>query len=121
MTNEPRSHRPTTRQQQVLDFITVYQQTRGFPPTVREIGEHMRIRSCNGVNDHLKALEHKGYLKRDKRTSRGLHVVGPENYAERVRQLGGALGVDLGVSGPLPADWLDRCVETARELARLRA
>src|SRR5438874_13626086 len=62
----------TDRQQQVLDFISQSIQARGYPPTLREIGEHMKIRSTNGVNDHLKALERKGYLLREELKSRAL-------------------------------------------------
>src|SRR5688500_17358173 len=47
----------TDRQRQALDYITECLSARGYPPTLREIGEHMGIRSTNGVNDHLKALE----------------------------------------------------------------
>ena len=49
----------TRRQQQILDFITRRINEQGYPPTIREIGEEMGIRSTNGVNDHLKALERK--------------------------------------------------------------
>src|SRR3954470_9936435 len=54
----------TDRQKEVLEFIQQSIESRGYPPTLREIGEHMGIRSTNGVNDHLKALEKKGYLER---------------------------------------------------------
>lgn len=62
----------TDRQRQALDFIGSYIVSRGYPPTLREIGEHMGIRSTNGVNDHLKALEKKGYLEREDLKSRAL-------------------------------------------------
>lgn len=62
----------TTRQQQVLEFIRSSIRERGYPPTLREIGQHMGIRSTNGVNDHLRALEHKGYLTREDMKSRSL-------------------------------------------------
>src|SRR5688572_25934209 len=52
----------TERQKRVLEYINESIQTRGYPPTLREIGEQMAIRSTNGVNDHLRALEKKGYL-----------------------------------------------------------
>src|SRR4029077_20103419 len=45
---------------------------RGYPPTLREIGNFMGIRSTNGVNDHLRALERKGYLAREDMKSRAL-------------------------------------------------
>jgi repressor LexA len=65
----------TKRQQQVLDFITECINSRGYPPSMREIGEHMGIKSTNGVNDHLKALEKKGFLVRDFMKSRALRPV----------------------------------------------
>jgi len=60
----------TGRQKMALDFIRASIEERGFPPTFREIGTHMGIKSTNGVNDHLKALERKGYLVRDELKSR---------------------------------------------------
>ncbi len=65
----------TDRQGQILDFITKTIQDQGYPPTIREIGEEMGIKSTNGVNDHLKALERKGYLKREGLKSRALRPV----------------------------------------------
>jgi repressor LexA len=65
----------TKRQEQTLDFIRHSIEDRGYPPTLREIGEHMGIRSTNGVNDHLRALERKGYLTREDMKSRALKLV----------------------------------------------
>src|SRR5690606_24535762 len=65
----------TKRQEQTLDFIRASIRERGYPPTLREIGEHMGIRSTNGVNDHLRALERKGYLRREDMKSRAHRVV----------------------------------------------
>jgi repressor LexA len=65
----------TQRQEQTLEFIRKSIRERGYPPTLREIGEHMGIRSTNGVNDHLRALERKGYLRREDMKSRALRVV----------------------------------------------
>lgn len=65
----------TKRQLQTLDFIRQSISERGYPPTLREIGEHMGIRSTNGVNDHLRALERKGYLRREDMKSRALKLV----------------------------------------------
>ena len=44
------------RQQQVLDFIAASVQQKGIPPSLREIGDALGIRSTNGVADHIKAL-----------------------------------------------------------------
>ncbi|HEY8376809.1 MAG TPA: transcriptional repressor LexA [Nannocystis sp.] len=70
----------THRQQQALDFITACLEANGYPPTLREIGEHMGIRSTNGVNDHLKALERKGYLVREELKSRALRPVAVDTH-----------------------------------------
>lgn len=69
----------TARQEQTLDFIRKSIEERGYPPTLREIGEYMGIRSTNGVNDHLRALERKGYLRREDMKSRALKLVANHN------------------------------------------
>lgn len=73
----------TERQHQVLHYIRQSITERGYPPTLREIGAHMGIRSTNGVNDHLRALERKGYLTREDMKSRALRpkdmTDGPED------------------------------------------
>jgi len=71
----------TKRQAQTLDFIRQSIEERGYPPTLREIGESMGIRSTNGVNDHLRALERKGYLSREDMKSRALRLVSREPEA----------------------------------------
>src|SRR5690348_4082257 len=70
----------TDRQQQVLHYIRQSIHERGYPPTLREIGAHMGIRSTNGVNDHLRALERKGYLTREDMKSRALR---PKDMGEQ--------------------------------------
>jgi repressor LexA len=65
----------TSRQKEILDYISLSIDERGFPPTLREIGQHFGIRSTNGVNDHLKALEKKGYLRREDLKSRAMRPV----------------------------------------------
>jgi repressor LexA len=78
----------TEKQQLVFDFIRSSITERGYPPTLREIGEHFRIRSTNGVNDHLKALERKGYLQREELKSRALRPVGSSGEAIEVPIVG---------------------------------
>ena len=68
----------TSRQREILDFISASIAERGFPPTLREIGEHFAIRSTNGVNDHLKALEKKGHLRREDLKSRAMRPIYPD-------------------------------------------
>lgn len=71
----------TQRQKMVLEFIQTTIDTDGYPPTLREIGNFMGIRSTNGVNDHLRALERKGYLTRKDMKSRTLR---PTRAVERL-------------------------------------
>jgi repressor LexA len=73
----------TERQRSVLDFITDSIRKRGYPPTLREIGSHFGIRSTNGVNDHLRALEKKGFLHREDLKSRALRpLLTEDNFVE---------------------------------------
>jgi len=62
----------TDRQRAVLRVIVGNIHGKGYPPTMREIGDELGIRSTNGVNDHLKALERKGFLTRDDQKSRAM-------------------------------------------------
>src|SRR6476659_2841760 len=62
----------TDRQAKIFDFIKDRVQTRGYGPTVREIGEHFKISSPNGVMCHLRALEKKGLLKRVRKHDRAI-------------------------------------------------
>ncbi len=78
----------TDRQREVLEYITQSIGDRGYPPTLREIGEHFGIRSTNGVNDHLRALEKKGYLQREDLKSRALRPVGAVGQTVSVPLLG---------------------------------
>jgi repressor LexA len=80
----------THRQQQVLDFIRESITDRGYPPTLREIGAHMGIRSTNGVNDHLRALERKGYLTREDMKSRALRPTDMEQTPDVFRDTHGS-------------------------------
>ena len=78
----------TDRQREVLDFISDSIRKRGYPPTLREIGSHFGIRSTNGVNDHLRALEKKGFLHREDLKSRALRPVFTEDDFVDVPVLG---------------------------------
>jgi len=64
----------TPRQKEIFDFVRAFAKERGYPPSVREIGEHFHIYP-RAVFDHLKALERKGYLRRRGSMSRGLEVL----------------------------------------------
>lgn len=90
----------TPRQKKVLAFIELQIEHRGYAPTIREIGTHLGIASTNGVNDHLKALEKKGYLRREDQKSRTLTVL---RSAATGRPTPKASTVDLASLIELPA------------------
>ena len=64
----------TQRQRAVYEFIREKIRSRGYGPTVREIGEHFKIRSPNGVMCHLKALEKKELITREPNMSRAIQL-----------------------------------------------
>ncbi len=65
----------TRRQREVLVQIRAALERTGRPPTLRELGARLGIRSTNGVRDHLEALVAKGYLARDPHSARGLRLL----------------------------------------------
>ncbi|NWF92843.1 MAG: repressor LexA [Syntrophaceae bacterium] len=64
----------TSRQREIFDYIKGFIKERGYPPSVREVGEHFHIYP-RAAFDHLRALEKKGYLKRRGSMSRGLEIL----------------------------------------------
>lgn len=86
----------TDRQRDILQFIHRSVEDGGYPPTIREIGEAFGIRSTNGVNDHLKALEKKGYVSRGDKKSRALTLT------ERALRLLGASATDAVLPALIP-------------------
>jgi repressor LexA len=67
----------TSRQQEIYDFLREKIVTRGYGPTVREIGLQFEIKSPNGVMCHLKALEKKGMISRESHMSRAIQLSNP--------------------------------------------
>jgi repressor LexA len=65
----------TERQRQVLEFIDGEVRERGYPPSVREIGEAVGLSSSSTVHAHLAALQEKGFLKRDPTKPRAMELV----------------------------------------------
>lgn len=71
----------TARQQEVYEFILEKIRTRGYGPTVREIGGQFNIKSPNGVMCHLAALVKKGLITREPNMSRAISVVRDDDLA----------------------------------------
>jgi repressor LexA len=66
----------TSRQKEIYDFIKERMEKRGYPPTVREIGNAFDIKSPNGVMCHLNALVKKGLIEREAQSARAIQIVG---------------------------------------------
>ena len=66
----------TTRQRRILDFIRETVQARGYPPTVREIGEAVGLTSSSSVHAQLANLERQGLLRRDATKPRAMELQG---------------------------------------------
>ncbi|HZQ64661.1 MAG TPA: transcriptional repressor LexA [Gaiellaceae bacterium] len=66
----------TKRQQEIWEFLVGYVDSHGYPPTVREIGEHVGLASPSTVHAHLANLERAGLIKRDPTKPRALELSG---------------------------------------------
>ncbi len=116
----------TSRQREVFNFVRGFIKARGYPPSVREIGEYFDIYP-RAAFDHLKALERKGYLKRRSSMSRGLEVLvflEDRPHGESLRKEGRLQSREIPILGkvaagkptlavehvegtlPLPAEWV---------------
>ncbi|MBX3412869.1 MAG: transcriptional repressor LexA [Pirellulales bacterium] len=86
--------RLTNRQREVYEFIREKIRSRGYGPTVREIGTEFKISSPNGVMCHLKALEKKGLINREPNMSRAI-MLATEPAEERGLPLAGRVAAGL--------------------------
>lgn len=71
----------TERQQEVLNFISDFISENRYPPTVREIGEHFGI-SLRAVQDHIAALQKKGFLSQCQKRARSISVISNSDMAQ---------------------------------------
>ena len=85
----------TVRQRRVLEVIRNSVDRRGYPPSLREIGEAVGLTSPSSVAHQLAALERKGYLRKDPNRPRALEVVSPDAKATD-RGYRGSSGMPLG-------------------------
>lgn len=75
---------PTPRQRRILDFIARTVRERGYPPTVREIGEAVGLTSSSSVHAQLENLERLGLLRRDPTKPRAIGLAEPESAGPEV-------------------------------------
>ncbi|EZP78155.1 LexA repressor [Parageobacillus genomosp. 1] len=74
------------RQQQILDFIKKEVKTKGYPPSVREIGEAVGLASSSTVHGHLARLESKGYIRRDPTKPRAIEILDADFTASQEKE-----------------------------------
>ncbi|WP_243859300.1 transcriptional repressor LexA [Amycolatopsis arida] len=74
----------TARQQQVLEVIRAWVDRFGYPPSVREIGEAVGLTSTSSVTHQLRALQRKGYLRRDAKRPRAVGVLATQAHPATV-------------------------------------
>lgn len=72
----------TSRQREILDLIVSTVQDRGYPPSVREIGDAVGLSSPSTVHSHLSSLVKAGYLRRDPSKPRAIEVTSPGSQRE---------------------------------------
>jgi repressor LexA len=76
----------TARQQEIWNYLVEYVDSHGYPPTVREIGEHVGLASPSTVHAHLANLERAGLLHRDPTKPRALELIGRERREAEPRE-----------------------------------
>jgi repressor LexA len=64
----------TGKRREILDFIAAHQREKGYPPSVREIGEAVGLTSSSTVHTHLTTLQRQGFLRRDPTKPRAIEV-----------------------------------------------
>src|SRR5262245_43140989 len=96
----------TSRQREIYDFIKEKIETRGYGPTVREIGNAFDIKSPNGVMCHLKALEKKGIINRQGFSARAIQIVGYKPGSAGLPLLGRVAAGSPTLAEP-DMDWLE--------------
>jgi repressor LexA len=74
----------TARQRKIMEYIISEVQLKGYPPSVREIGEAVGLSSSSTVHAHLEKLEQLGYLRRDPTKPRAIEVLAGGAVDERV-------------------------------------
>jgi repressor LexA len=90
----------TTRQRMILECIAETVADRGFPPSMREIGERVGLSSTSSVTHQLQQLERSGFIKRDSRNARSLEIMMP---SESTRSLAAEEAVAIPLLGTIAA------------------
>jgi REP element-mobilizing transposase RayT len=88
----------TIKQRTIYEFIERYCGERGFPPTLREIGEGTGVLNISAVRGHVAAIEKKGYIQKEADKARSIRVIAtPSMFSRFKRQLHEFARTDKGV------------------------
>src|SRR5262245_14827508 len=111
------------RQQEMITFIGSFTRDKGYPPTIRQIGEAVDISSTSVVNYNLNKLEKGGYIARDLKVSRGVRLV--ESSTHKLNGLGNLISIPVAgyifasepvLVGDTPQTATDEVIELTRDL-----
>ena len=100
----------TTKQEHILQIIKKLVATKGYPPTVREIGAKANLNSPATIHFHLTKLEEKGYIKKGNSTNRTIEILVPNEYIEKEENV-----VDVPLLGKVTAGTPIEAIETPDE------
>ena len=106
----------TSRQTFILQEIKKLVAKKGYPPTVREIGEETNLSSPATIHFHLKKLEEKGYIKKGGNKNRTLEILVPNEYIQEKENV-----VDVPLLGKVTAGTPIEAIETPDEYFSLPA
>ena len=85
-----RSEGLSDRHRRIMEFLTAFQEQNGYSPSIRQIGDHITVKSTSLVDYYLNQLEQMNYITREGRVSRSIRVVKPL-YAGVGTKVGGAM------------------------------
>jgi repressor LexA len=115
----------SSRQEDMIQFIGRFTRDKGYPPTIRQIGEAVKISSTSVVNYNLNKLERDGYITRDLKVSRGVRLTDGlsrmfNHNSDRVSiPLAGVIFASEPVMvGDTPQTATDEVIELTRDLIR---
>ena len=111
------------RQADMIEFIGKFSRDKGYPPTIRQIGEAVSISSTSVVNYNLNKLERDGYIMRDLKVSRGVRLA--EGVGRRAARAGERFSIPLAgyifasapvLVGDTPQTATDEVIELTRDM-----
>lgn len=106
----------TERQKDILQIVKKLVATKGYAPTVREIGKEANLHSPATIHFHLKELERKGYIKKSAGTNRTIQILVPNEFVEMNENV-----INVPLLGKVTAGTPIEAIETPNELFSLPA